>query len=139
MNDKNTISNTDPVPINHATQTRIRADVVELARESRALKARLRQRWCEPMGAIQRRLAEIQLATTYRQIALAACRGRFHVVSMPRLGSVPGTNEYYFAAPGARLYSLVRWDPVAHRERVVRALVAIYDADTMLETKQVSA
>ena len=71
-------------------------------------------------------------------IALAASRGRFHVLQRPRLGSIPGSDEYYFRAPGAALYSLVRWDPAAHRERVVRALVAIYDSPSTLAAAQVS-
>lgn len=121
-------SNTQALILGHASQRRMRADVAELAAEARALKRRLRQRWLAPMAAVQQRHAEVKLAITYRMIVLAALRGRFHVRVMPRLGSIPGTDQYYFRAPGASLYSLLRWDPGAHRDRVVRALVPMYDA-----------
>lgn len=121
-------SNTQALILGHASQRRMRADVAELAAEARALKRRLRQRWLAPMAAVQQRHAEVKLAITYRMIVLAALRGRFHVRVMPRLGSIPGTDQYYFRAPGASLYSLLRWDPGSHRDRVVRALVPMYDA-----------
>lgn len=125
---QNIASNTQPPSLSHASQRRLRADVAELAVEACALKRQLRQRWLEPVAVVQQRHAEVKLAITYRMIVLAALRGRFHVRVMPRLGSIPGTEQYYFRAPGASLYSLVRWDPAAHRDRVVRALVPMYDA-----------
>lgn len=134
----NTNTNTQPVSFSPAIQQRMRAEVAELSREAKALKVRLRQRWHEPMGAVQRRLCEVKLDVTYRMVALAAARGRFHVRAMPRLGSIPGTDQYYFRAPGANLYSLVRWDPAAHRERVVRALLPSYEALSPLAAEQVS-
>ena len=138
MNQENTIPTTDPLPFSDAMLRQLRIDLAELERESRVLKARLRRRWCEPMGAAQQRLAELALASTYRLIALAASRGRFHVLRMPRSGSVPGTDQYYVRTPGTSLYTLVRWDPVAHRERVVRALLPIYDTAFTLAAPQVS-
>lgn len=138
MNDKHTIEPTEPLLLSPASLGQMRADLAALVREARALKGRLRQRWSEPMGAVQQRWSEVRRDTTHLLIALAASRGRFHVVQRPRLGSVPGSDEYYFRAPGATLYSLVRWDPVTHRERVVRALVAIYDTPSTLAAQQVS-
>ena len=138
MNDEHTVRTTEPLRLSSAILRQMRADLVELGLESRALKARLRQRWSEPMGALQQRWSEVKRDTTHLLIALAASRGRFHVLQRPRLGSVPGSDEYYFRAPGAVLYSLVRWDPVAHRERVVRALGAIYDTPSALAAPQVS-
>src|SRR5688572_1423421 len=108
MNNENMTFSAQPVALSHAGQRRMRADVAELAAEARALKRQLRRRWSEPMAAAQQRLCEVKLAVTYRMIVLAASRGRFHVRAMPRLGSVPGTDQYYFRAPGTRLYSLVR-------------------------------
>lgn len=138
MNDKQSTSITAPLPLSTASLRQMRADLAELARESQALKGRLRQRWSEPMGAVQQRWSKVRLETTYLLIALAASRGRFHVLQRPRLGAAPDSDEYYFRAPGAALYSLFRWDPVAHRERVVRALVAIYDNPSTLAAPQVS-
>ena len=138
MNNENTNSETQPFVLSPAGQRRMHADLAELAREARALKTQLRQRWREPMGEVQRRLCEVKLDATYGMIALAAARGRLHVLAMPRLGSIPGTDQYYFRAPGARLYSLVRWDPVAHRDRVVRTLVPSYEARNTLAAEQMS-
>jgi len=138
MNDKHTTSSTEPLLFSSASLRQMRADLAELTRESRALKARLRQRWSEPMALVQQRWSSVKLETTYLLIALAASRGRFHVLQRPRLGSIAGSDEYYFRAPGAALYSLVRWDPAVHRERVVRALLAIYDSSSTLAAAQVS-
>jgi len=138
MNTETTNTNSQLFALSPAVQQQMRADVGELAREAKALKLRLRQRWHEPMGAVQRRLCEVKLDVTYRMIALAAVRGRFHVRTMPHLGSIPGTDQYFFRAPGAKLYSLFRWDPAAHRERVVRALLPSYEAPSALAAEQVS-
>jgi len=138
MNDKHTITTTDPLLLSAVCLQQMRTDLAELVRESCALKGLLRQRWSEPMGAVQRRWSEVKLETTHLLIALAASRGRFHVTVRPRLGAIPESDEYYFRAPGAALYSLVRWDPATHRERVVRALVAMYDSRSTLGAPQVS-
>ena len=138
MNDEHTITITEPLHFRSASLRQMRADLAELVREARVLKGRLRQRWSEPMGAVQQRWSEVKRDTTHLLIAVAASRGRFHVLQRPRQGAVPGSDDYYFRAPGAALYSLVRWDPVDHRERVVRALVAIYDIPGNLAAAQIS-
>jgi hypothetical protein len=138
MNNETTNPNIQAFPLSPALRLRMRADVADLAREARALKDRLRQRWHEPMGAAQRRLCRVQLELTYRLIALAAARGRLHVRTQPRIGSIPGTDQYYCGVPGARLYTLVRWDPGAHRERVVHALVSSYEVASTGPAEQVS-
>ncbi|HEY6723056.1 MAG TPA: hypothetical protein VI197_03465, partial [Polyangiaceae bacterium] len=138
MNNATTNPHPQTLALSPALRRRMRADVAELAREARALKQRLRQRWHEPMGAAQRRLSQVKIDVTYRLIALAAARGRFHLLALPRRGSIPGTDQYYFGAPGATLYILASWDPAAHRESVVRELVSSYESACTSAAEQVS-
>ena len=63
---------------------RLRADLGVLARECRALKDLLGQRWTGPMADEQRRLARLRVRTTELCVLRAWMRKRLHVRVAPR-------------------------------------------------------
>jgi hypothetical protein len=90
---------------------RIVCVLCEMETESRALKRVLRARWEEPMADRQRRLVVVRRRATELCVALAAMRGRLHVVRAPR--DLP---------EGAT------WDAEAYRARVVARLEESFGA-----------
>lgn len=108
--------------------SRLAEELRTLRARSLALKGRLRQRWTEPMGDVQRELLAVQLETTERLVLLTWTRGRLHVRTMPQRDAVQGTDTFYFRCPGTRALQLIRWDPSDYRDRIVRALRPVYAA-----------
>ncbi len=70
--------------------SRLVRDIKELSMEARALKERLRQRWVEPMGEVQRALRRLKWRITKLCILRAWQRGRYHLQKPLRDGAYPG-------------------------------------------------
>jgi hypothetical protein len=88
---------------------KLKRDLLDAARTCSELKRRLRRRWTEPMGDVQRALLRARRRATELNILRAHLRGRQHLTRPPRDGT---------AASG--------WDAAAHHSQVAARVAAEY-------------
>lgn len=98
--------------------SQLRADIRDLAQQSRRLKQTLRQPWTAPMGDVQSKLVCARRRTTRLLVLRAFARGKLHLQSLPREFSIPGTGKYFEQLDEGEIMRLLTWDRVESQRRI---------------------